>query len=126
MDIISRFFSNEHILLSGIFLSETFSDHKTLLCWSHQSIINVTVLRYFNKVEDIKQAHKDIADLFMETWIDSKPMVVPQRGIQIIDHGMRLVSLQPLLYSETKYNIRRINELWYQLLHSGGYGMYVY
>ena len=35
------------------------------------------------------------------------------------DDGRRFVLQQPLLYSETAYNYRRLGELWYQLMHSG-------
>jgi len=31
----------------------------------------------------------------------------------------RYVAAQPLLYSDTAYNLRRIYELWYQLLNAG-------
>lgn len=35
------------------------------------------------------------------------------------DGGRRFILQQPLLYSETAYNYRRLGELWYQLMHSG-------
>ncbi|CAF3904004.1 unnamed protein product, partial [Rotaria sp. Silwood1] len=35
------------------------------------------------------------------------------------DSGRRFILQQPLLYSETAYNYRRLGELWYQLMHSG-------
>jgi hypothetical protein len=35
------------------------------------------------------------------------------------EQGRRFVLQQPLLYSETAYNYRRLSELWYQLMHSG-------
>lgn len=35
------------------------------------------------------------------------------------DDGRRFILQQPLLYSETAYNYRRLSELWYQLMHSG-------
>jgi hypothetical protein len=37
------------------------------------------------------------------------------------DNGRRFILQQPLLYSETAYNYRRLGELWYQLMHSGIY-----
>ena len=42
-------------------------------------------------------------------------MRVPRSG----DDGRRFILQQPLLYSETAYNYRRLGELWYQLMHSG-------
>ncbi len=35
------------------------------------------------------------------------------------DNARRFILQQPLLYSETAYNYRRLGELWYQLMHSG-------
>jgi hypothetical protein len=42
-------------------------------------------------------------------------MVSISRG----DTARRFILQQPLLYSETAYNYRRLGELWYQLMHSG-------
>jgi len=108
-------FASLHISLSlGLFLEERFIDCKTLLCWSHQSIWHVIVQRYFTRVDKIKQSHKDIADLFLDSWAVNK-QVSPD-----LSAGWRCISQQPLLYSEAKYNLRRLSELWYQLLHAGG------
>jgi len=42
------------------------------------------------------------------------------------DNGRRFILQQPLLYSETAYNYRRLGELWYQLMHSGIYSSIIF
>ena len=76
-------------------------------------------------MEDIKQTHKDLAELFLDTWVGNKPLVSSPRNLQIIDTGCRYVCQQPLLYSEIKYNQRRLHELWYHLLQSGEASLHV-
>jgi hypothetical protein len=95
--------------------------------------------KYLKRVEDIRIAHRDIANYFLEAFIESKPLIDMNRNVQIRsylrrliecsalsslllfrgDHGRRFIVQQPLLYSETAYNYRRLSELWYQLMHSG-------
>ncbi|CAF1059295.1 unnamed protein product [Didymodactylos carnosus] len=102
------------------FLSERYVDKKVLLCWSHTFIRRQMKQRYLKKVEDIRITHRDIANYFLEAFIESKPLIDLNKNFQIReDEGRRFISQQPLLYSDTLYNYRRIYELWYQLMHSG-------
>ena len=39
--------------------------------------------KYLKKVEDIRVAHRDIASYFLESFIESKPLVDVDRSIQI-------------------------------------------
>jgi len=92
--------------------------------------------KYLKKVEEIRVSHRDIANYFLEAFIESKPLVDMTRNVQIRytilsmnyyhclfmyrdDNARRFILQQPLLYSETAYNYRRLGELWYQLMHSG-------
>ena len=106
-------------LIPGTLLEKRYLDNKVLLTWSHQSVSAAANMCYFVKTDLIKQTHRDIGELFLETWLDNKPMVIPQQDIKIIDNGYRYIAPQPLLYSETKYNFRRLSELWYQCLRTG-------
>ncbi|CAF4519269.1 unnamed protein product [Rotaria socialis] len=104
----------------GPLLSERYFDLKVVLCWSHSFIRRHMKQRYLKKVEDIRIAHRDIANYFLEAFIESKPLVDMNRNLQIRgDSGRRFILQQPLLYSEIAYNYRRLGELWYQLMHSG-------
>ena len=85
------------------------------LCLSYNMELNMLVYLYAYTDCFLQ----DIADLFLNTWVGNKPLVVPSRGLQIIDTGCRFVSQQPLVFNESRYNKRRLDELWYQLLHAG-------
>lgn len=39
--------------------------------------------KYLKKVEDIRVAHRDIANYFLEAFIESKPLVDMTRNVQI-------------------------------------------
>ncbi|CAF4583710.1 unnamed protein product, partial [Rotaria sp. Silwood1] len=104
----------------GPLLSERYFDLKVVICWSHSFIRRHMKQKYLKRVEDIRIAHRDIANYFLEAFIESKPLVDMNRNVQIRgDSGRRFILQQPLLYSETAYNYRRLGELWYQLMHSG-------
>ncbi|CAF4666138.1 unnamed protein product [Rotaria sp. Silwood1] len=104
----------------GPLLSVRYFDLKIVTCWSHSFIRRLMKQKYLKKVEDIRFAHRDISNYFLEAFIESKPLVDMNRNVQIRgDNGRRFILQQPLLYSETAYNYRRLGELWYQLMHSG-------
>ena len=109
----------------GCCISDRYLHGKRLLVWSHVMIAQTAKHRYHPSVEDTKQAHGDFANLFLEKWLGNKPLVNPEKGLEIIDTGNRFVSYQPLLYSDTKYNHRRINTLWFHLLHSGKLHLFI-
>ncbi|CAF1425220.1 unnamed protein product [Adineta steineri] len=104
----------------GPLLSIRYFDLKVVICWSHSFIRRHMKQKYLKRVEDIRISHRDISNYFLESFIESKPLVDMGRNIQIRgDNARRFVLQQPLLYSETAYNYRRLGELWYQLMHSG-------
>lgn len=107
------------VSVQGCLLVECLTDGRLMLCWSHHSVAVTAAKRYRQQLDYIKLAHKDMADYFLETWKYNKPLVVPEKGVQIIDTGCRYVCHQPLLLSETNYNLRRLSELWYHLLNAG-------
>ncbi|CAF1269382.1 unnamed protein product [Adineta steineri] len=104
----------------GPLLTERYFDLKVVICWSHSFIRRHMKQKYLKRVEDIRIAHRDIANYFLEAFIESKPLIDMNRNVQIRgDNGRRFILQQPLLYSEVAYNYRRLSELWYQLMHSG-------
>lgn len=97
-----------------------YMDNKLTICWSHEVIRRYMRQRYFSKFEKIKSCHKDIANYFLEAFVVTKPLVDMNRNMQLRDEeGRRYLAQQPLLYSETLYNSRRLSELWFHLLFSG-------
>ena len=95
-------------------------DNKVTFVWSNELIKKLMKQRYFNKVENIRLCHKDIANYFLEAFVESKPYIDINRNLQIRnENGKRFISPQPLLYSDEMYNFRRLSELWYHLMNSG-------
>lgn len=71
-------------------LTEKYVDSKVLLSWSHSFIRRYMKQKYLKKVEDIRAAHRDIANYFLEAFIESKPLVDMNRNIQLrfVDNSM--------------------------------------
>ena len=76
--------------------------------------------KFLQNIDQIRLTHKDMVNYFLESFIDSKPLIDLNQNLQIRnEEGKRFVAQQPLLYSETNYNYRRLSELWYHLMNSG-------
>lgn len=69
--------------LIGPLLTEKCFDSRVVLCWSHSFIRRHMKQKYLKKVEDIRIAHRDIANYFLEAFIESKPLIDMHRNIQI-------------------------------------------
>lgn len=113
---------------TGGLLIERLLDNRLLIVWSHRSVAQAASRRYRRQVDDIKTAHRDLANLFLETWLTGRSLCnldldrwTGDRDVTqaVIDTGKRYVGAQPLLLSDTSYNLRRLSELWYQLLNAG-------
>ncbi|KAK3600882.1 hypothetical protein CHS0354_019230 [Potamilus streckersoni] len=102
----------------GILLVARYLHRKQLLSWS-RACIAVIQERYLQEPGQVLTVHSDIAHLFLETWANSKSIVDTDRRIFVIENTNRFVYPQPLLYSEKRYNERRVYELWHQLMKSG-------
>ena len=102
-------------------LLECDMDNQTVLRWSHVVFEEVATERYLNMRDKAPSYHKLMAEYFSGTWFHkAKPCPGYERGLP------RYVLNQPL-YREYEqlngimkrvYNLRRINELPYQLLKS--------
>ncbi|CAD5121150.1 DgyrCDS9688 [Dimorphilus gyrociliatus] len=88
--------------------------------WRNEDVRKSLKSLYFKTAESFKNTHKCLADYFSNKWINHKPLVVPERSIQIIEpySCCRYLTPHPLLYSEYLYNYRRITELGQHFLHS--------
>lgn len=67
----------------GPLLSERYLDLKVFICWSHTFIRRHMKQKYLKRVEDIRIAHRDIANYFLEAFIESKPLIDMNRNVQI-------------------------------------------
>ncbi|XP_071808214.1 NACHT domain- and WD repeat-containing protein 1-like isoform X2 [Asterias amurensis] len=102
----------------GSLLEEHFIDSKTLVTWSSSVIQQIASQRYFTNSSLRIKCHKHIAELFLQTWVKEKRWSLEGRDLEGVESG-RKVAPQPLLYGETRYNIRRLSELWFHLAHAG-------
>ena len=67
----------------GPLLSEKYFDLKVVFSWSHSFIRRHMKQKYLKKVDDIRLAHRDITNYFLQAFIESKPLVDIARNIQI-------------------------------------------
>lgn len=106
------------IFLSGLLLAQRYVHRKIVFCWSQGFVEDIIRRRYMANVDSICGIHSDLTELFLETWIEGKRVLLKE-NVTLKEDVQRYVCHQPLLYSETKYNKRKINELWIQLLQLG-------
>lgn len=92
---------------------------RTLLRWGYKSCLSVIRQRYLSDPDEIVSIHRDIADLFLEVWKTNNPFLSQDENEMCQEDMDRLLCPQPLVYSETKYNTRRLQELWYHLMKAG-------
>lgn len=106
------------IFVSGCLLAQRYVHRKVVFCWSQGFVEDIIRRRYMANVDSICGIHSDLTELFLETWIEGKRVLLKE-NVTLKEDVQRYVCHQPLLYSETKYNKRKINELWIQLLQLG-------
>lgn len=106
------------IFVSGLLLAQRYVHRKVVFCWSQGFVEDIIRRRYMANVDSICSIHSDLTELFLETWIEGKRVLLKE-NVTLKEDVQRYVCHQPLLYSETKYNKRKINELWIQLLQLG-------
>lgn len=106
------------IFVSGLLLAQRYVHRKVAFCWSQGFVEDIIRRRYMANVDSICGIHSDLTELFLETWIEGKRVLLKE-NVTLKEDVQRYVCHQPLLYSETKYNKRKINELWIQLLQLG-------
>ena len=105
----------------GDYLIERGADDARVVYWYHRQFIEVATDRYLGvKKEEI---HSKLADFFTGKWSNGsgKPYVDKDGETVLKD---RLVARQPLMFHNKEgrgpvYNLRKLNELPYHLLHAG-------
>uniref|UniRef100_A0A2R9AM55 NACHT domain- and WD repeat-containing protein 1 n=1 Tax=Pan paniscus TaxID=9597 RepID=A0A2R9AM55_PANPA len=102
----------------GYYLARRPVDGFTLLAIAHRQLVEVVRERYLSGSERAKR-HGVLADFFSGTWSQGtkKLITLPLVGKPLnLD---RKVAPQPLWFSHTVANLRKLKELPYHLLHSG-------
>ncbi|CAC5360920.1 unnamed protein product [Mytilus coruscus] len=101
-----------------ILLTEIPIHRKQLFVWNNKAIKDILNRRYLLLSSDRTSYHLDLAYLFLEMSQDPERDIFGS-GLCLVDPCRIVTCPQPLLYSNVKYNMRSINEVWKQLLHSG-------
>ncbi|NXN26228.1 NWD1 protein, partial [Nycticryphes semicollaris] len=99
-------------------LAERKADGFTLLCFAHRQFVETVQDRYLSKQDQIKR-HFLLADFFKGTWSwgMKKPLTLPHWGRTL--NADRKVAPQPLWFSDTIANLRKLSELPFHLLNAG-------
>ncbi|NXY69783.1 NWD1 protein, partial [Glareola pratincola] len=99
-------------------LAEWKADGFTLLCFAHRQFVEMVQNRYLSKQDQIKR-HFLLADFFKGTWSwgMKKPLTLPHLSRTL--NADRKVAPQPLWFSDTVPNLRKLSELPFHLLNAG-------
>ncbi|XP_074020124.1 NACHT domain- and WD repeat-containing protein 1 [Numenius arquata] len=102
----------------GECLAERKADGFTLLCFAHRQFVETVQNRYLSKQDQIKR-HFLLADFFKGTWSwgMKKPLTLPHLSRTL--NADRKVAPQPLWFSDTVANLRKLSELPFHLLNAG-------
>ncbi|XP_014808284.1 PREDICTED: NACHT domain- and WD repeat-containing protein 1 [Calidris pugnax] len=102
----------------GACLAERKADGFTLLCFAHRQFVETVQNRYLSKQDQIKR-HFLLADFFKGTWSwgMKKPLTLPHLSRTL--SADRKVAPQPLWFSDTVANLRKLSELPFHLLNAG-------
>ncbi|XP_009893499.1 PREDICTED: NACHT and WD repeat domain-containing protein 1 [Charadrius vociferus] len=102
----------------GECLAERKADGFTLLCFAHRQFVEMVQNRYLPKQDQIKR-HFLLADFFKGTWSwgMKKPLTLPHLSGTL--NADRKVAPQPLWFSDTVANLRKLSELPFHLLNAG-------
>ena len=105
----------------GDYLIERGADDARVVYWYHRQFIEVATHRYLGLNKE--EIHSKLAEFFSGKWANgaAKPYVDKEGHTLLKD---RLVAAQPLVFHSentegTIFNLRKLNELPYHLLHSG-------
>ncbi|XP_076072405.1 protein qui-1-like [Mytilus galloprovincialis] len=101
-----------------ILLTKILIHRKQLFVWKNKAIKDILNRRYLLLSSDRAKYHLDLAYLFLEMSQDPEKDLFGSE-LCLVDPCRIVTCPQPLLYSNVRYNMRSINEVWMQLLNSG-------
>jgi hypothetical protein len=67
----------------GDLLVERYMDLKVTYSWNHDYVKKFIRQRYFGKLDKVKTFHKDMANYFLESFVETKPLIDMNRNMQI-------------------------------------------
>lgn len=113
------------------YFAEREADGVNVIFWYHRQFIEASSERYFKNINFLNEIHSNIADYFVGIW-GGKPKPFEYSELQRMRFGLsetkgesdRKVPEQPLFFPDpatgkvAQYNLRKLNELPFQLIHS--------
>ena len=101
------------------YLVEQHADEKTVLAWYHRQFIENARSIYLGDEKKKFSIHQILSEYFEGVWSgdECKPITLVHRNLNL-DTASRQVALQPIMFSEKAFNLRKLNELPYHLLFS--------
>ncbi|XP_070570769.1 NACHT domain- and WD repeat-containing protein 1-like isoform X2 [Ptychodera flava] len=101
------------------YLVERQAGGKTVLAWYHRQFIEAAQKRYLGD-KDKAEIHSMLAEYFLGTYADGKCKFLNLvKRKKILTNADRQVASQPLEYQKGVFNLRKLSELPYHLLHAG-------
>ena len=103
------------------YLSHRHSGGKDVITWYHRQFVEAAHRRYLPaKVK--KRLHSALVDYFTGRWSDEvKPLELYKKKKGLYPNAYRGVPSQPTRISRNLYNMRKLEELPFHLIHSGRY-----
>ena len=101
------------------YLVEQHADGKTVFAWYHRQFIESARAIYLKDEETRWSIHQALSEYFEGIWSgkECKPITLVHRNLNLVGIS-REVAPQPVQFSTSVYNIRKLNELPYHLLLS--------
>ncbi|VDK50940.1 unnamed protein product [Anisakis simplex] len=111
-DVFPPFLLYRLIDTFGCLLIEFVDRNRVIYKWSNNMVMCAARHRYLTSTNDLKQAHTLLADVFADIYseVDS---ISPRSS-----NGPALFP-RPLKREDGSVNVRKVNNLWYHLLHTG-------
>lgn len=97
----------------GCLLLDFVAGNRIIYKWSHHFIASAARHRYLTNTMELKTAHSLLADVFADVLLEADG--VSPRSAALAP----LVFPRPLKREDGSANIRKVNNLWYHLLHTG-------
>ncbi|KAJ7373573.1 hypothetical protein OS493_011178 [Desmophyllum pertusum] len=102
------------------FLAERKADGKTVIAWYHRQFWEAAQAQYFSDPEERQSRHSLLSEYFQGKWGGGcKKRITLTRRKKTLPDADRQVSSQPLMFSKSVFNLRKLSEMPFHLIHSG-------
>ncbi|XP_068761739.1 NACHT domain- and WD repeat-containing protein 1-like [Montipora capricornis] len=101
------------------FLTERQADGKTVIAWYHRQFWETAQTCYLSDPQEKQFRHSLLSEYFEGKWAGGrKKHITLTRRKKTIPESDRQVSGQPLMFSKSVFNLRKLSEMPFHLIHS--------